>query len=74
MASGMLNGAMRDRDVSALASVVVSLLRRDVPNMAALYELARESHPSVPSFDALMDMIEDGELVVASRPKGKPVP
>jgi hypothetical protein len=67
MASGLLNGAMRDDTVNDVASLVLSLIERDVPNMAALYELARESHRRMPSFDALMDMIEDGELVVVRR-------
>jgi hypothetical protein len=61
LASGLLDGAMRTGSVPELMDRVGLLLEQNVPNLEILYELAQEDHPSMPTWEELMDQMDEVE-------------
>ena len=61
LAMGLLAGAMRDGNLESLENLVVYLVEDQTENLEILYELAREKHPDLPSYQELNDRMDDAE-------------
>lgn len=59
LATALLDGAMRQGNLDELMTLVNLLLEQSVPNIHALYGLCQKDHPEMPTWDDLLDRMDE---------------